>query len=59
MNIYKQKEEGEEEKLTRMTKSQIKARKVIQSKQNFVSKEMGNGSTRPTRKWIVLKKRYK
>jgi hypothetical protein len=49
MNISKQKEE-EEKKLNRTTKSQIKARKVIQSKQSLVPKEMGNCSTRPSRK---------
>jgi hypothetical protein len=49
MNISKQKDE-EEKKLTRMTKSHIKARMVIQSKQSLVPKEMGNGSTRLSRK---------
>jgi hypothetical protein len=47
MNIYKQKEE-EEEKFTRMTKSQIKAKQVIQSEQSVAPKEMGNDSTRPS-----------
>jgi hypothetical protein len=58
MNIYKQKEE-EEETLTRTTTSKIKAKQVIQSKQNLVPKEMGNDSTRPSRKRLVLKKRQK
>jgi hypothetical protein len=60
MNIYKQKEEEEEEeKLTQMTKSQKMAKQVIQSKQNLVSKEMGNDSTRPSIKRFVLTKRKK
>jgi hypothetical protein len=38
MDIYKQKEE-EEEKLTRMTKIQIKAKQVIQSKKTWTPKK--------------------
>jgi hypothetical protein len=58
MNIYKQKEE-EEEKLTQTTKSQIKVKQVMWSKENFVPKEIGNNSIRPKRKRLVLKKRQK
>jgi hypothetical protein len=40
----------EEEKLTRTTKIQIKAKKVIQSKQSSIPKEMGNDSIQPSKK---------
>jgi hypothetical protein len=49
MSIYKQKKEAKE-KLTRTTKSQIKAKQTHQSQQSLVPKEMGNGSTRPSRR---------
>jgi hypothetical protein len=51
LSICKQKEE-EEEKLTQMTISKIKAKQVIQSKQNL-------GSTRPSKKRLALNKRQK
>jgi hypothetical protein len=44
MNVYRRKKE-KEEKLAETTKSQIKAKQVIQCKQSLVPKEMGNGST--------------
>jgi hypothetical protein len=42
-----------------MTTSQIKAKQVIYSKQNLVPKEMGSGSTRPSKKRLALNKRQK
>jgi hypothetical protein len=58
LSICKQKEE-EEEKLTQMTTSQIKAKQIIYSKQNLVPKEKGSGSTRPRKKRLALNKRQK
>jgi hypothetical protein len=49
----------EEEKLARTTKSQIKAKQVIQGEQSFIPKEMGKDSTQPSKKLLVLKKRQK
>jgi hypothetical protein len=49
MNIYKHKKE-EQEKLTRTTKNQKKENKSSKAIKNLVRKEMGNGSTRPSKK---------
>jgi hypothetical protein len=49
-NTKVNRKEEEEGKLTQMTKSQAKAKHVIQSEQSLASKEMGNDSTRPREK---------
>jgi hypothetical protein len=58
-NLSKRKRRRRENKeLTQMTKSQRKAKNgSFENEQNLVPKDMGNGSTQPSKTKLALKKR--